>query len=325
MSDPSGTSPTYGSVPNPDGTPTPSTTAVPPATPVPASTPPPSYPPTSPAAGSGYPADTGGYSAGSPESGSQRSGSDDSGKVDAAKEKASEAAATAKDEAASVLEDATSSASQVAGTAKDEAAKVVSTAKDQTSALLHEATSNLRSQSSTGKDRAAVGIRGVSAELASLADGSEDQGVVADLARQAGHRLGGVAEWLEGRDVDGVLQDVQTFARRRPLAFIAIAVGAGVVAGRLTRALKDAPSTPSGGSSTVGSTSTTDAAPDSAPAVAPAPGRHSASGSTLAGLPDDVDPAPVLDSGDAWGTPPVTRGTGPGTDLGTDPGRTERA
>lgn len=307
MSDPSSTPPTYGSVPaNPNGTPvpTPSTTAVPPATPT-TSDSPPSYPPATPAEGSGYATGTG-YATGSDDSGS--TDSNDSGKVDAAKEKAAEAASAAKDEAASVLQDAGSSASQVAGTAKDEAAKVASAAKDQGSALLHEATSNLRSQSSTGKDRAAVGIRGVSSELASLADGSEDQGMVADLARQAGHRLGGVAEWLEGRDVDGVLADVQTFARRKPLTFIALAVGAGVVAGRLTRALKDAPS------------STPDTSPaTNAPAApsAPAVGRHSVMGSTLDGSHDPVDPAQEY----AWGTPQAVTDS----DLGTDLGRTGRA
>lgn len=168
--------------------------------------------------------------------------SDSDGKADAAKAKVGEVADTARTEVAAVAEDAKASASKVAGTAKHEAASVASETRDQASALLNEAATNLRSQAGTGLEQAAVGLRGVSGELASLADGSQDQGVVADLARQAASRVGSAAEWLGDRDLDGVVHDVKVFARRRPFAFIAIAVGTGVVAGRLARALKDAPS-----------------------------------------------------------------------------------
>ncbi|PWD51556.1 hypothetical protein C8046_13785 [Serinibacter arcticus] len=213
MSDPSITPPpTYGSVPTPvTGHEPVAPGAVPSTTPIPV------------APSTGHP------------------GSSDSG-AGAAASAAKQAASTVKDEVTSVASDAAASAGDVLGTARDEAAKVASEAKDQVSTLLHEATGQLRSQSTAGKERATVGLRGVSGELASLADASEDQGMVSDLARQASQRLDGAAGWLEDRDLDGVLTDVQRFARRRPFAFLAIAVGAGVVVGRLTRALKDAPS-----------------------------------------------------------------------------------
>ena len=249
-------------------------------------------------------------------------------------EKAGRAVGTAKEEASSVIDDATSSASHVAGTAKEEAAKVASSTREQASTLLHEATSNLRSQSGAGKDRAATGLRGFSQELSSLADGSQDQGVVTDLARQAGQRLGGAADWLDGRDVDGVLRDVQTFARRRPLTFIALAVGAGVVAGRLTRALKDAPSTGSDGDADGGpdtAAAGTDRpgvlAPTATPAVPAVDPRH-APVSTSGVAPDDrsddsrttaravTEPLDAVDSArieeHSWGTPQATPGAAPG-------------
>lgn len=219
MSDPYSTPPpTYGTVPGPTSSVDPSSAPAPSGSPLP-----PTYPPATPSYG-----------------GVQDLS--DSGKAEELKGKASEAADTAKEEAAGVAEDAKSAAAQVSGTAKDEAAKVASSAKEQASSLLSEATSNLRTQTDAGKSHAAAGLRGISGELSSLADGSKEQGAVSDLARQASHRVGDAAGWLEGRDLDGVLSDVQDFARRRPLAFIGLALGAGVVVGRLSRALKDAPS-----------------------------------------------------------------------------------
>lgn len=215
-----------------------------------------------------------------------------SGKAEELKGKASEAAGTAKEEAAGVAADAKSAASQVGGTAKDEAAKVASSAKDQASSLLSEATSNLRTQTDAGKGHAAAGLRGFSSELASLAEGSQEQGAVSDLARQASQRLGGAAGWLEDRDLDGVLSDVQDFARRRPLAFIGLALGAGVVVGRLSRALKDAPS----------SSSTT--APTALERTSAASGRHSAPDADGLGLTSSTSTSGTSSAaGYQWGTP----------------------
>lgn len=233
-----------------------------------------------------------------PETGSATSQGESGGAVEQVKAKANEAAGTAKDEAAGVVEDAKASASDVLGTTASEAGKVATEAKDQAGSLLHEAAHAVREQSATGKDRAATGLRALSGELSSLADGAQEPGMAADLARQAGDRLGGAASWLEDRDIDGVLEDVQDFARRRPLTFLAIAVGAGVVVGRLARALKDAPSTPAARPAVDRSAVTGARTPGSygtpavgALGVAPLPGRH-AVGDTLSSPADAlaVDP-----------------------------------
>lgn len=158
------------------------------------------------------------------------------------RERAGQAANTAKDEASGVMSDVKASAGDVAETTSEEAGKVAQEAKRQGASLLHEAAGNLRSQTETGKERAASGLRSLSDELASLAEGSQQQGMATDLAHQASERLDGVARFLEDRDLDGVLADVSDFARRRPMTFFAIAVGAGMVVGRMARALKDAPS-----------------------------------------------------------------------------------
>jgi hypothetical protein len=76
----------------------------------------------------------------------------------------------------------------------------------------------------------------VSQQLNSMADGA-DSGVASDVVRQAASRVSDVAGWLENREPAELLEDVKRFARRQPGLFIAIAAGAGFVAGRLTKAL----------------------------------------------------------------------------------------
>ena len=75
----------------------------------------------------------------------------------------------------------------------------------------------------------------------------------ADLAEQAAQKGGEIARWLEDREPRDVLDEVKSFARRRPVTFLALCGLAGVVAGRLTRGAVaantsiDSPSTSSPG------------------------------------------------------------------------------
>jgi hypothetical protein len=70
-----------------------------------------------------------------------------------------------------------------------------------------------------------------------MADGSTEPGMATDLAREAADKANQVAGWLDNRDPGAVLDEVRSFARKRPGAYLAIALGAGVLAGRLTRGL----------------------------------------------------------------------------------------
>ena len=88
-------------------------------------------------------------------------------------------------------------------------------------------------------DNGAIGtVSGGSAHVG--ANGNKNQGVATDLARQAADRAGQAASWLQDREPEDLLEDVRAFARRRPGAFLGIALAAGVVAGRLTRGIKAA-------------------------------------------------------------------------------------
>jgi hypothetical protein len=127
----------------------------------------------------------------------------------------------------------------VAGVAKDEAGNVATEATRQAKDILGQTRAEISQQAADQQQRVAGGLRSLGTELGSMAERSDESGVATDLARQASARAHDLADWLEQRDPGSLLDEVKTFARRRPGAFLAIAVGAGLAAGRLTRGLKD--------------------------------------------------------------------------------------
>ena len=141
----------------------------------------------------------------------------------------------AKQQASRVGQDAKESGQHVEGVARDEAAGVAQEAKTQAKSLFETTRSEVSDQASQQTRRAASGLSNLAEQLQSLASGDPQEGQATDLVRQAADRVSGAARWMEGREPADLLEDVQSFARRRPGAFIAIAAGVGLVAGRLTR------------------------------------------------------------------------------------------
>lgn len=143
-----------------------------------------------------------------------------------------------REDASNLASEAGDAGRRVAGVAKGEAKSVGYEARRQARRLADEVGSEVRQQAATQQSRAASGLRNIGDEFSNMADGSgSGSGFAADLARSAGQRVGAAAQWLDERDPRAVLEDVKNFARRRPGVFLAIAVGAGVIVGRLTRAL----------------------------------------------------------------------------------------
>jgi hypothetical protein len=146
-------------------------------------------------------------------------------------------AEVAREEAGHVAERAADSGQHVAEVAKDEASKVATDVKTQARDLYQEAQADLRDQAAKQQERVASGLRSISDELAEMASNSQTSGTATDLVHRAADRTGSIASWLDARDPGSLLDEVRSFARRRPGAFIAIAAGAGVLAGRLTRSI----------------------------------------------------------------------------------------
>lgn len=151
---------------------------------------------------------------------------DGSGKADAAKGAAQDVAGDAKDKAANV-----------AGTAKEQASNVASELTDHAKQLFGQASGTLKEQAADQQQRAAGGLRSIGEQLGRMAENDDEQGVASKVVRDLSSRATSVAGYLEGRDPGSLLDEVKSFAAKRPGTFIAIAAGAGLLAGRLTKAL----------------------------------------------------------------------------------------
>jgi len=128
----------------------------------------------------------------------------------------------------------------VAEVAREQASGVAAEAGRQGRDLLQQAQGQLEEQAAQGQQRVAKRLISVSDELRSMADASGQGGVAVDLAHQAASRVRDAGQWLDDRKPGQVVNEMQSFARRRPAVFLMLAAGAGLVAGRLTRGLKDA-------------------------------------------------------------------------------------
>ena len=143
----------------------------------------------------------------------------------------------AKDQAAQVADTAKQAGSQVAGTVTEQAGQVTAEAGKQAKQLLTQAQSEVTEQAAATQQRVSDGLHSLADELAGMASKSEQDGMATDLARQAADKTRQVAGWLADRDPGTLLDEVRSFARRKPGTYLAIALGAGVLSGRLARGL----------------------------------------------------------------------------------------
>ncbi|MCC3266718.1 hypothetical protein [Arthrobacter gengyunqii] len=232
-------------------------------------------------------------------------------------------AGAAKDEAAGVAREAAGNAQHVAETAKSEAAGVASEAAASAKDLLDQARSDLTEQAGAQQQKVAEGLRSMAGELQSMADNSDQSGMATDLVRQAAERSSSVASWLDSRNPGSLVDEVKGFARQRPVAFLALAAGAGFLAGRMNKGLSAgvpdsaAAGHPAAGNRTAGTVTTPETIYPPEPPVQPT---YAAAGA------GDVNPGGVADDGFAGeptvpaGLPPVSDSQLPGSGTrATDP------
>jgi hypothetical protein len=143
----------------------------------------------------------------------------------------------AKQQAAEVADTAKQAGAQVADTVKEQAGQVTAEATHQARQLLAQAQSELSEQAAATQQRVSEGLHALADELSGMARNSEQDGVATDVARQAADKARQAAGWLADRDPGSLLDEVRSFARKKPGTYLAIALGAGVLAGRLTRGL----------------------------------------------------------------------------------------
>ncbi|MGL5858017.1 MAG: hypothetical protein ACRC35_06365 [Angustibacter sp.] len=134
--------------------------------------------------------------------------------------------------------------SRTAAATKEQASQVAYEATRQARDLLREGRMQAHAQARQQQQRLAGTVRSLSEELRAMADAPDRSGPAADLAHRAAARGSSLATWLDDREPAAVLDEVRSFASRRPGTFLAIAAGAGVLAGRLARGLQSEPSGP---------------------------------------------------------------------------------
>ena len=148
-----------------------------------------------------------------------------------------------KDTARGAAGTAQQEASDVASTAADEARHVAEEAKAKAHDLVGELRSQVDEQSKTQLQALASKLGELGDELDGLVRGDGDAGgPVTDLARQLSDRSRSLSQRLAERQPADLLEDVRSYARRRPGTFLIGAAAAGLVAGRLTRGAKKAES-----------------------------------------------------------------------------------
>jgi hypothetical protein len=156
--------------------------------------------------------------------------------------------ASVQDKVSEVAQTAAESGAGVAQTAADEARQVAAEAARQSRNLMDEARQQAAEQATGQQHRAVSGLRAVGDELRSMAQQGGQSGLASEVAYQASDQTHNVADWLDQHEPGELLDEIRRFAQRRPGTFLLGAALAGVVAGRLTRGVKEAGSVDAGAS-----------------------------------------------------------------------------
>lgn len=132
-------------------------------------------------------------------------------------------------------------AKQAAAVAQDEAKQVASDVREQARGLLTETRTQVEDQSRTQRDRLVETIRTFSDDLDGMA--AQRGGLASDAAREVANRVRTFGQQLDGREPSELLDDLRSFARRRPGVFLTGSIIAGVVVGRFLRGSREAAQT----------------------------------------------------------------------------------
>jgi hypothetical protein len=156
--------------------------------------------------------------------------------------KATETKNAAVNEAKNVGDTAKQAGSQVAATATDQAKQVVNETQRQAKDLLDQGRTQVKDQVVSQQQKAGQSLSSLAQELRGLADGTSQgaPGPARDLLQQGAGMMESFAGKLQNREPAELLDEVRSFARRKPGLFLLGAAAAGVLAGRLTSGVKAA-------------------------------------------------------------------------------------
>jgi hypothetical protein len=194
-----------------------------------------------------------------------------------------------KDQAGQVSQSAAGAGQHVAQVAKEQLGTVAGEAGRQTRDLLNHGRSELTAQAGQQKQRVTAGLQTLSSELHSMAQHDGSEGLATDLARQGARQIGELASWLDSREPGQLVNELKSFARRRPGTFLLLAAGLGLAAGRVTRGVAD-----SGDQSAADSQPATIPSETAVPPATTGPPAPTAPLAPMASAPTEVLPGPTL-------------------------------
>jgi hypothetical protein len=159
-------------------------------------------------------------------------------------DEASAVASTASEKRQEVVGAATGEVRQVTGTVKDQASRVSDEVAEQGRNLAEETKGHIEQQAYAQSLRLADTLSGVADEVLALVEGRPGGAQnlqpylssAADTVYDTADRVYDLASDLQTRGLTGVVDDLQSFARRRPGVFLMGAAALGFGVGRIMRA-----------------------------------------------------------------------------------------
>jgi ElaB/YqjD/DUF883 family membrane-anchored ribosome-binding protein len=108
--------------------------------------------------------------------------------------------------------------------------------KDQARSVLDDAKGSAKAKLGEQQQAAATGVGDFARALRDAARSSGDSNTLAARAAEtAAERLERLSGALKNKDIDSVVRDAESFARREPMLFLGVAVAAGFIAMRLLK------------------------------------------------------------------------------------------
>ncbi len=131
----------------------------------------------------------------------------------------------------------TPKANTTLGNATATAKSTVEKVKETASTLYGEATDAARNAANEGKNKASEALGTMSRVVENAADLVEEKvgATYGNYARQAAASVSSLADTIQNKDVDDLVEDARDFVRKQPMVAIGAAVAIGFVLTRLVR------------------------------------------------------------------------------------------
>jgi uncharacterized protein YjbJ (UPF0337 family) len=154
---------------------------------------------------------------------------------------------TARAEASATADQSRQAAGQVATTAARQAKQVAGEVRQQAGTVVQDLRSRAMDEAEGQTTRAAGVLRQWAQDLSELAENAPGDSPARSVAVQVADRGHRAADYVDKQGVEGIIDDLQSFARRRPGVFLGGALLAGLAVGRLGKVAGKAAQSGNGG------------------------------------------------------------------------------